>query len=105
MGGSVNVTWPLRRPSGLKLEISGGLFMKQVMYGTVSALALMLAVTGGANAAGTDQAALAASATARQAEKRKHRAMAAARLNHCFKSLAALAFDFFGRHSRPSNSL
>jgi hypothetical protein len=38
------------------------------MYGTVSALALMLAVTGGANAAGTDQAALAASATARQAE-------------------------------------
>jgi hypothetical protein len=77
----------------------------EVMYGTVSALALMLAVTGGANAAGTDQAALAASATARQAEKRKHRAMAAARLNHCFKSLAALAFDFFGRHSRPSNSL
>jgi hypothetical protein len=38
--------------------------MKQVMYGTVSALALMLAVTGGANAAGTDQAAFAASATA-----------------------------------------
>jgi hypothetical protein len=37
--------------------------MKQVMYGTVSALALMLAVTGGANAAGTDQAALAVSAT------------------------------------------
>ena len=32
--------------------------MKRVMYGTVSALALMLAVTGGANAAGTDQAAL-----------------------------------------------
>ena len=53
----------------------------------------------------TDQAALAASATARQAETRKRRAMAAARLNHCFKSLAALAFDFFGRHSRPSNSL
>jgi hypothetical protein len=38
--------------------------MKQVMYGTVSAFAIMLAVTGGANAAGTDQAALAASATA-----------------------------------------
>jgi hypothetical protein len=37
--------------------------MKQVMYGTVSALALMLAVTGSASAAGTDEAALAASAT------------------------------------------